>query len=1225
MGARAYATGNQVAFAASPDLHLAAHEAAHVVQQRGGIQLSGGVGAVGDVYEQHADSVADLVVQGKSAEGLLDVHAPSGGRSASVQRAIQRDETAPAAAPAAAPATPAARRARADAERLRRRLEERSRELEDPVHVHGRETEVRQIAMALAELAAAGDHPTSRLVARLTHEHLARVDTTHRAEARPMLEATLADAARGPAPPPEDDRVLAPGETLDVDGAVDRARSRVAASRLDALPAGAPDSDVRAIGRDLATRRGTRTEGPVAPSAASVASARELRETLRRRLSTPVEADATEPATIRRARAALDALGDSPTSDAVMRVAAAAGVHDGWTNDTPYVVPIAATPTRPAAGTAVTASLTGGSVTTTDEHGEIDGHGVSLSATGGTYTHTTGHHGAEASTSVGGTLVMGSDGPIGADLSLGGAADDTTTSVTIGETAVADRPQLQRDGRYRVSWRYESRRGGSGEHETSGVGAELGASGRLTHAGADYFSSIEEANAFRAGFRARVMIGAGPGREGADFWQSAPVGTERGLTGATSITPGLSMTLGGILRIGLEVELSGSVALRASKHTETHATVTEVVHVAAEGEGTIGAAGIRVGTTSEAARTVTLTFEVELASGAFSRLVNAHIPVTGIEDGVRQTGHETEVEATEGEAVRAGFIASLGGTSGTATRTATEYNAEGHGEEVVTERASQDFTGTTVTGAYSRRHLSLDAGTDEAHGYRATTDFHTTSGSESARELADDTHTTGMDPDAASSGHWAVSESLTQAQMRAFHVAFLREEAHGLGAYRTLHGALARIPTDASGDAARARAIAAFVAAEGRRGLTIIEGLAHADPDRWVRLYTADGVDQNIMGEHETREMETHITEYRAAIADHHIDGLEARITVDVQTMSVRLAAIRNMDSYTDLPRELRAQMVQRYQGLLSQLQGAIEAVHGDADVTTASALSNDAQAEFRALEDLRTRATAARTLATGAHDDLARHRAYYGLGGLGSSHAEHSTVPLDPRVASETEALWSAGGLLFEQAGTNLTEAEDRLAPTRGSEDELTVRAAYRTATALLQTALADYPQAQRDYSRANLMFQALEIEPHGAAPRPVVPAPTAVTREHATGRTARATPEAPPAIEELYAEAISNAELATHVHFDEDHDVTSDRGSIRMPSGLVVEILAATHRGVEVLAVNPALLAALGDRRVYELRLRVVTPVPGFRRFSCHGASGALVDVDNRVGVAFTVVAAL
>lgn len=61
MGAEAFATGDRVAFAGSPDLHTAAHEAAHVVQQRAGVQLKGGVGEAHDRYEQHANAVADAV------------------------------------------------------------------------------------------------------------------------------------------------------------------------------------------------------------------------------------------------------------------------------------------------------------------------------------------------------------------------------------------------------------------------------------------------------------------------------------------------------------------------------------------------------------------------------------------------------------------------------------------------------------------------------------------------------------------------------------------------------------------------------------------------------------------------------------------------------------------------------------------------------------------------------------------------------------------------------------------------------------------------------------------------------------------------------------------------------------------------------------------------------------------------------------------------------------
>jgi hypothetical protein len=93
MGATAYATGNHVVLGANPDLHTVAHEAAHVVQQRGGVQLKGGVGEAGDACERHADAVADAVVAGQSAESLLDA---GGGRGAShvVQRKECKDDAA---------------------------------------------------------------------------------------------------------------------------------------------------------------------------------------------------------------------------------------------------------------------------------------------------------------------------------------------------------------------------------------------------------------------------------------------------------------------------------------------------------------------------------------------------------------------------------------------------------------------------------------------------------------------------------------------------------------------------------------------------------------------------------------------------------------------------------------------------------------------------------------------------------------------------------------------------------------------------------------------------------------------------------------------------------------------------------------------------------------------------------------------------------------------------
>ena len=109
IGARAYAVGDRVAFRSEPDLHLAAHEAAHVVQQRAGVSLDDGVGHAGDVHEQHADAVADAVVAGESAEELLGVPTSAPAPRQGVQMAcacgtcaacVQRaDENAAALAP----------------------------------------------------------------------------------------------------------------------------------------------------------------------------------------------------------------------------------------------------------------------------------------------------------------------------------------------------------------------------------------------------------------------------------------------------------------------------------------------------------------------------------------------------------------------------------------------------------------------------------------------------------------------------------------------------------------------------------------------------------------------------------------------------------------------------------------------------------------------------------------------------------------------------------------------------------------------------------------------------------------------------------------------------------------------------------------------------------------------------------------------------------------------
>lgn len=91
MGASAYATGASIAFGGPPDVRTAAHEAAHVVQQRQGRVPAGGVGAAGDPLEREADAVANRVMAGEPVGELLGPAAVTGGA-----RAVQLDgETVP--------------------------------------------------------------------------------------------------------------------------------------------------------------------------------------------------------------------------------------------------------------------------------------------------------------------------------------------------------------------------------------------------------------------------------------------------------------------------------------------------------------------------------------------------------------------------------------------------------------------------------------------------------------------------------------------------------------------------------------------------------------------------------------------------------------------------------------------------------------------------------------------------------------------------------------------------------------------------------------------------------------------------------------------------------------------------------------------------------------------------------------------------------------------------
>jgi outer membrane protein OmpA-like peptidoglycan-associated protein len=96
LGASASTRGDRIAFSREPSLDEAAHEAAHVVQQRNGARPPGGLSQAGDRWERDADAIAARVTRGESAADLLGEPSPRTNASdAPVQRRLIAHGTPP--------------------------------------------------------------------------------------------------------------------------------------------------------------------------------------------------------------------------------------------------------------------------------------------------------------------------------------------------------------------------------------------------------------------------------------------------------------------------------------------------------------------------------------------------------------------------------------------------------------------------------------------------------------------------------------------------------------------------------------------------------------------------------------------------------------------------------------------------------------------------------------------------------------------------------------------------------------------------------------------------------------------------------------------------------------------------------------------------------------------------------------------------------------------------
>ncbi|WP_428266544.1 hypothetical protein [Haliangium sp.] len=866
------------------------------------------------------------------------------------------------------------------------------------------------------------------------------------------------------------------------------------------------------------------------------------------------------------------------------------------------------------------------------------------------------------------------DGEVtGADATLSVGLGPVSYSLSGGYTFRADTPQRQEDGSYQVSWEVGVRAGQGAGVSAGPVSVSRSGQGSLSRSGTEVFAdgtpeqnrdaAVRFQNRFRDADADTVreqFFRAARGDQGTlEWWREQPVGTARTVRVGGEISHGFGANILVILNLGVDVPVRGSVEAQVSKPSQAAVTVVEAFEVGGAVNPTVGVPGVGVrgagmsGIENQGRYRVEYSFRVDLEAGAepLRRFLARSGYIETGQPGVTMLSQRTERESGETAGVDLGPL-SIDGSSTTTTIRETTIGEDGQEVERVTHRGEQGFTGNTMMGDYSRSRMRVDAPEDDSP-YLVTSDIHGSEGDESASMLARQAGTTGADTRrASSSGNWQLTEEVSQGEARQFHVELLdRFPADGDGPelgspLRGVWGELRGVPTDASGQAARARIMAGFLSEHGRRGMRLVRGLSGgADSTRYVRLFGREGEDQNFLGRHRSREIEDWIRTHRGQpLAPADVSEARAKIA----DLDRRIEAIANPDNYTDMPPPLRAEVLERYRGYQAQLRQLMTHT-GD---ELAADMSEEGQAHHAELQAAQREVEAARNAAARAREQVVRERERYGQ----AASERVAEVRLPPNIGSRTEAMWSSAETAWigaEDARRAAEAALERTLEDEAGHGEHTQRAGYRSAQGELERARAAYRQARQEMRRLAGVYHRIEQARRGeldadsgddeAAPANQGHRPTSAAGDRAgtdRGAGGRRSGPAPSDAGEGEADTAAAPEpraagperlvvpaalVAPHIHVESIANATVDAGPITLPNGLGVRLLRARH--VTVPSADAARLEQqLGRGDVFNVAMEIVTEAPDaaatfvVRAYGEVSAGGGAQLVSNSVGERFT-----
>jgi len=559
-------------------------------------------------------------------------------------------------------------------------------------------------------------------------------------------------------------------------------------------------------------------------------------------------------------------------------------------------------------------STTSGGVSFNPNNGQVGANaGYSRSTQIGDQTSTQGVNGS-------GYLEFNREGGLeGGGAALSASSNGTSVNIGGGIIVTATEPRLDTDGQYVITWRRQYTATAGGGHTGSrGAGGSASYQGERSITGSRKFATREAAQAF---YRGRTWTSIDPSDAAA-----LQEGDQISQTDSDRITGGGSLELSGVT-VGASISVGSSRSVEVTGLGNSRISVKVLDTDILGGALTLGAPGVSIsgGLESSNSSGYIVTFDLGTTAGqsAFSYLrTNGRLPSNN-------RGYTIEANIEGNQSQRTSGIG-IAGVSANRTSTTSETNTTYASGRSVTERSGT--SGMNVSVPFMGTHSQSDqiTATRDSEQSNRTYDVTSSANSSSTQSVNQSlARSTGVGYNLVEnsrsdqrSRQWQISSSFSQAQITQL-VAEIRRGNWNYNALFNQSGSgsdFAEVVRNAGNDWDRIdSALSTFISETGDRGLELIRSTIRTTPQYSLTLQG----DPYMTGEAGHTRLAGKIRGWERKLTSRtDVRTVGNEVTTELAQQRQRLSAIREVERYPDLPREIRAREITRTQRETTQLEG---------------------------------------------------------------------------------------------------------------------------------------------------------------------------------------------------------------------------------------------------------------------------------------------------------------